>query len=94
MAHWRLAMRQIKDILRLHWSQGLSIRSIARSLGVGYGSVHDVLQRAAAAGLGWSLPAALDDEALAQQLYRWRRSPRRSASRRHGGACSVTGVCG
>jgi len=73
-------MRQIKDILRLHWSQGLSMRSIARSLGVGYGSVHDVLQRAAAAGLGWPLPAEWDDEALAQQFYRGNQGrPRRRA---------------
>jgi hypothetical protein len=63
-------MRQIKDILRLQWSQGLSMRSIAQSLGVGYGSVHEVLQRATAAGLQWPLPAELDDEALAQLLYR------------------------
>gem|GEM_PF-4115159 len=34
MANRRLAMRQIKSILQLHWSQGLSMRSIARSLGV------------------------------------------------------------
>jgi len=80
VANRRLAMRQIKDILRLHWSQRLSIRSIARSLGVGYGSVHDVLQRAAAAGLCWPLPVALDDEALAQQLYRGNQGrPRRRA---------------
>lgn len=63
-------MRQIKDILRLQWSQGLSMRSIARSLGVAYGSVHEVLQRAHAAGLQWPLPAELDDGALEQLLYR------------------------
>jgi transposase len=61
-------MRQIKDILRLQWSQGLSMRSIARSLGVGYGSVQEVLQRATAAGLQWPLPAELDDAALEQLL--------------------------
>jgi len=63
-------MRQIKDILRLQWSQGLSMRSIARSLGVGYGSVQEVLHRATAAGLRWPLPAELDDAALEQLLYR------------------------
>jgi transposase len=62
-------MRQIKSILQLHWSQGLSMRSIARSLGVAYGSVHEVLQRAEAAGLRWPLPETLDDEALAGLLY-------------------------
>jgi transposase len=63
-------MRQIRDILRLQWWQGLSMRSIARSLGVSYGSVHDVLQRADAAGLRWPLPTEMDDEALEQLLYR------------------------
>ncbi len=52
MANRRLAMRQIKEILRLQWSQGLSMRSIAQTLGVAYGSVHEVLHRATAAGLG------------------------------------------
>ena len=69
MANRRLAMRQIKDILRLHWSQGLSMRSIAQSLGVSYGSVHEVVRRATAAALQWPLPAELDDAALEQMLY-------------------------
>jgi transposase len=62
-------MRQIRDILRLQWSLGLSMRSIAHSLGIGYGTVHDVLQRAAAAELGWPLPAELDDGDLERLLY-------------------------
>lgn len=62
-------MRQIHSILQLHWSQGLSMCSIARSLGVAYGSVQQVLQRAEAAGLRWPLPEELDDEGLARLLY-------------------------
>jgi transposase len=62
-------MRQIKSILQLHWVQGLSMRSIARSLGVAYSSVQEALQKAEAAGLRWPLPAELDDEALARLLY-------------------------
>lgn len=62
-------MRQIREILRLHWSQGLSMRSIAQSLGVSYGSVHEVVRRATAAALPWPLPPGLDDEALARALY-------------------------
>lgn len=73
-------MWQIKESLRLQWSQGRSMRSIARSLGVGYGSVHEVLQRATAAGLRWPLPTELDDEALGQLLYRGNRGrPRHRA---------------
>jgi len=73
-------MRQIKDILRLQWSQGVSMRSIARSLGVAYGSVHEVLQRATAAGLRWPLPAELDDAALERLLYRGHQGPQRLAT--------------
>jgi transposase len=69
VANRRLAMRQIKSILQLHWVQGLSMRSIARSLGVAYSSVQEALQKAEAAGLRWPLPAELDDEALARLLY-------------------------
>lgn len=70
-------MRHIKDILRLHWSQGLSMRSIARSLGIAYGSVHEVVQRATVAGLRWPVPAELDDEALERLLYRGHQGPAR-----------------
>jgi transposase len=69
VANRRLAMQQIKSILQLHWAHGLSRRSIARSLGVAYGSVQEVLHRAAAAGLRWPLPGEMDDEALARLLY-------------------------
>jgi len=62
-------MRQIADILRLHWSQGLSMRSIAQSLGMSYGSVHEVVRRAAAAALPWPLPPDLDEAALERALY-------------------------
>jgi transposase len=73
-------MRHIRDILRLQWSQGRSMRSIARSLGVGYASVHEVLHRATAAGLRWPLPADMDDDALGQVLYRGNQGrPRRRA---------------
>ncbi len=69
MANRRLVMRQIRDILRLHWFQGLSMRSIAHSLGVSYGSVHEVVRRATAAELRWPLPPELDDAGLERALY-------------------------
>ena len=64
----RLAMRQIKDILRLRYDAGLSLREIARSLNLSIGVVSKYLQLAAAAGIGWPPPAELDEQALAQKL--------------------------
>jgi transposase len=64
----RLAMRQIKDILRLKHDAGLSLREIARSLNLSVGVVSKYLQLAAAAGIGWPPPAELDEDALARKL--------------------------
>jgi len=64
----RLAMHQIKDILRLKHQAGLSLREIARSLNLSIGVISKYLQLAAAAGIGWPLPVGLDDDALARKL--------------------------
>lgn len=64
----RLAMRQIKDILRLRYDTGLSLRDIASSLNLSVGVVSKYLQIAAAAGITWPLPAELDEHALANKL--------------------------
>ena len=60
----RLSMRKIKDVLRLCWGQGLSKRQTARSCGISRPAVDEYLRRAEAAGLGWPLPAEMDDGAL------------------------------
>ena len=65
----RLAMRHIKEVLRLKWSQGLSQRQIARSLGISRPAIAEYLRRADHAGLSWPLPEALDDTALEQLLF-------------------------
>src|SRR5215831_10844002 len=64
----RLAMRQIKDILRLKHDAGLSLREIARSLNLSVGVVSKYLQLASAAGIGWPPPAELDEDALARKI--------------------------
>jgi transposase len=65
----RLNMRRIRDVLRLKFSQGLSERAIATSLGLGKGSVGAYLQRARDAGLSWPLPDELDDDGLELLLF-------------------------
>ena len=71
MAQPRLAMRKIKDVLRLHLVGGVgSRRQLARAVGCGKSAVSDCLRRAAAAGLNaWALIAELDEEELARRLY-------------------------
>jgi transposase len=75
MPQKRVAMRKIRDILRLAWSCNQSRQAIATSCGVGKTTVTDTLCRASAAKLSWPLPFALDDEGLESLLY-----PARSSS--------------
>ncbi|MBV9622494.1 MAG: helix-turn-helix domain-containing protein, partial [Acidobacteria bacterium] len=49
----RMSMRKIKEVLRLRLELGLGQRQIARSCGIGLSTVHDYLERAVAAGIGW-----------------------------------------
>ena len=62
MAAKRLKMNRLKEILRLSLERGLSQRKVARALRVGNGTVSEYLGRARAAGVGWPLPAELEDE--------------------------------
>lgn len=65
----RLALRRIRDVLRLKFAQGLSERAIAASVGIGKGSVGTYLRRARNAGLRWPLPVGLDDDSLELLLF-------------------------
>lgn len=65
----RLAMRKVRDILRLAIGQGLSLREVGRSLGIPFTTAGDHLRRAQAAGLGWPLPEDMDDAALEAALF-------------------------
>src|ERR1019366_1231505 len=44
-------MRKVKEVLRLRFELGLGQRQIARSCGMGLGTVHEYLERAVAAGI-------------------------------------------
>ena len=65
----RLLMRKIREVLKLRHEQGLSHQAVARACGVGLGTVNRYLRRAAECGLGWPLPADLDDAALEARLF-------------------------
>jgi transposase len=61
-------MRQVREIIRLK-STGVSGHEIARRVGVAPSTVRLTLQRIAAAGLDWPLPAAMTDAALEAKLF-------------------------
>ena len=66
----RLSMRQIREVLRLHYSVGMSQRTVARSLGLAQGTVSKYVNRTRRAGLTWPLPTELDDDVrLENRLY-------------------------
>jgi hypothetical protein len=52
------------------WNLGLSHRAVARSLGLGLGTISSLLARAQVAELDWSQVQALTDELLERRLYR------------------------
>jgi transposase len=64
----RVAMRQVREIIRLK-SAGVSGHEIARRVGVVPSTVRLTLQRVAAAGLGWPLPAEITDAMLEARLF-------------------------
>src|SRR5713101_353656 len=64
----RIAMRQVRDVLRLK-AAGVSGNEIARRVGVAPSTVRLTLKRLAAAGLSWPLPADMTDPVLEGQLF-------------------------
>ncbi len=62
-------MRQVYEVLRLQWGQGLSERKMAQSLGVSRPAVAEYVRRAHAAGVSWPLPEPCDAGALERLLF-------------------------
>ena len=65
----RVAMRQVREVLRLKFGAGMSHKAIARSLGIAASTVRLTLGRVAEAGLSWPLPDELSDAAIEDRLY-------------------------
>jgi transposase len=68
MSGERLAMRHVRDVIRLKWA-GLPDREIARRVGAAASTVRLTLKRVEAAGLAWPLPDELTDTALEARLF-------------------------
>lgn len=62
-------MRKIAECLRLHFECGRTLREIAEAIGASPTTVSAYLRRAARAGIGYPLPAGLDEAAVQAQLF-------------------------
>jgi transposase len=62
-------MRKIREVLRLKFEAGLSERVIAQAVACSRSALQECLKRARTAGIGWPLPADLDEAALHERLY-------------------------
>ena len=62
-------MRQIRNVLRLHFAEKLSVRDTAMSLAMARSTVADYLIRSRVAGLSWPLPEEMDDDQLERCLF-------------------------
>jgi transposase len=62
-------MRKILDVLRLRFESNLSHERIAAATRMSKGAVTNYLSRAKAAGIGWPLPASVDDAELEARLF-------------------------
>ena len=65
----RRAMRKIVDVLRLRFESNLSFDRIAAATRISKGAVTKYLSRATAAGIGWPLPASVDEAQLEALLF-------------------------
>jgi DNA-binding transcriptional regulator LsrR (DeoR family) len=68
-------MRKTKEVLRLRFELGLGQRAIARACSISQSTVHDYLNRAAAAGMVWPLGEEWDEQCIEQALFGERQVP-------------------
>jgi transposase len=69
MSAKRTAMRKLREVLRLSYSAGLSIRKISASTKISVGSIQNILKLAEQLKITWPLPEDWDDQTLALKFY-------------------------
>jgi transposase len=65
----RMAMRRVREVLRLKFVGDVSTREIALRVGVAASTVRATLERFRAAGLSWPLPEEMTDAVLEARLF-------------------------
>lgn len=69
MSAKRITMRKLREVIRLRYHAGLSIRHISASTKISVGSIQNILKLAEQHQLSWPLADELDDQALALKFY-------------------------
>src|SRR5260370_41081563 len=64
----KVAMRRIKEVLRLKEGLGLSDTAVSRSVRIARSTVKEYLDRAEAVGVNWEAVAELREEELGRRL--------------------------
>ena len=75
-------MRKVREVLRLHYAAGMSLRAVARSLKVSpavpaKAGMGKCIRRAKVAGLSWPLPEGMDERTLEAEPCKLRQNRRR-----------------
>ena len=65
----RIAMRRVREMLRLTLDAGLPLSETARRLGIARSTLREMVQRVERSGLPWPLPLDLSDTDLEARLY-------------------------
>ena len=84
MAQEGLSMKKVREVLRLRFAAGMSVRQVAASCRIARSTVGEYERRARAAGLGWPLPEGMDDGTLERLLAGSSRRPARWREGLHG----------
>lgn len=66
----RTAMRKIREVLRLHFDNGLSNRQIADALRISKTSIFNTLSRFKESGITWPIPEDMPETKLEALIYR------------------------
>ena len=78
MAHKRLDMQKLQEILRLKYECGLSDRQVKNSCGVSRRTISIYWQQAQLAGIDWNQDKNLNDTDLEQRLFNGRSVPEKT----------------